>query len=148
MCFWFGTRGLQHVMSILSCSLLVPSSKKVNPKMLNYCRDMMALSLFHVLLPPISANCSGFSHRLLLPQKDMHSMTKQHVFSFSRFFSCTHPIFSICHSIAQFTHAQLWTEYISGVQSHSPYTTMHILLCQHDFHITTMFQEYESRTSL
>lgn len=94
MCFWFGTRGLQHVMSILSCSLLVPSSKKVNPKMLNYCRDMMALSLFHVLLPPISANCSGFSHRLLLLQKDMHSMTKQHVFSFSSFFFFVHTLFS------------------------------------------------------
>lgn len=63
-------------------------------------------------------------------------------------FSYTHPIFSICHSIALFTHAQLLTEYNSNVQSHSPFTTTHILLCQHDFHIKTMFQKHESRTSV
>lgn len=108
---------------------------------------MMAVLLFYLPLPPVSADCSGFSHLLLLPQKDTHSIAKQPIFSFRRF-CCAPAIFSICHSIAQFTHAQPLTEYNSCVQSHSPFTTMHILLCQHDFHIKTMFQEHESRTSV
>lgn len=129
-------------MSLPSCSLLVPLSKKLNPKMLSWHSNIMA-----VLLPPVRQTAvASYTYIYCHQRYALHDKTT-YFFSFGMF-CCTPPIFSICHSIAHFTHAQLLTENNSGVQSHSPFTTMLILLCQHDFHIKTMFQEHESRTSV
>lgn len=65
--FWFGITGLQHIMPLLSCILLVLLSRRLNPKMRNWCSNMTTGPLFHLLLPPVSTDHSGSLYPLLLP---------------------------------------------------------------------------------